>query len=124
MRSDRLRRRSAIPPVAAAMLTLTALAGCEIAGPADQLWPNTAYQPGQPWQATPAATAPSWWEDRIAIAAGTVDDRPATVISNRADDQAITVHYRDGSGALQSIAIPAGGSVGVASPPMHVVAID
>lgn len=113
------------PAVAAVLLTASLLlGGCAEGRPGDQLWPNAAFVPEDAWTAPVAERQPQWWDDQIGVAAGTVDNQPATVVSNRSADRAITVHYVDGSGASQSIAIPAGGSVGVSSPPARVVAIE
>ncbi len=100
------------------------LAACEAASPGEALWPTVAFQPADTWQPAIAAAPAAWWQDRIAVSAGTVDDRPATLLENLDTDRAVTVHYLDGSGVRQSIEVPAGGSVGVAAPPAEVIAID
>ena len=109
-------------------LVLSAIAGllaaCEAASPGDALWPTAAFQPAGPWQPVIGEAPAGWWEDRIAFSAGSVDDRPATILRNLDAGRAVTVHYLDGNGVRQSIAVPAGGSVGVAAPPAQVIAIE
>ena len=122
IRLDQSRRRLGAAMVLGALAG--PLAACDAADPGDALWPTAAFQPADPWQAAVGAPEPAWWDDRIAVSAGAVDDRPATLLRNLATDRSVTVHYLDGNGARQSIVLPAGGSVGVAAPPAQVIAID
>lgn len=122
IRAHRSRRRLAAGVILGALSGL--LAACEAARTGDALWPNVAFQPAEPWQPAAGEPAGAWWADRLAVTTDTVDDQPATVLRNLANDRDVTVHYVDGSGARQSIVLPAGGSVGVAAPPSRVIAIE
>ena len=95
------------PPPARAALTAVLLSaglllgGCEGGQPGDQLWPGSAFVPAEIWTAAVAEREPQWWDGQIDVAAGTVDDQPATVVSNRAADRAMQIlasaGYRRGS---------------------------
>ena len=100
---------------------LLLVAAC--AQPSEQLWPDVPLVPAERWVAQIPDRQPQWWDASIAVESDVIDGTAATVIISRVEDRAITVHYRDVSGAYQRITLEPGGSIAVSSPPSDVFAI-
>ena len=105
-------------------LTLAIALGSCATKPAEELWPNTPIEIGEPWQPELSAVDNlEEWAAVIDVRRAMVGNRQAVMIENLDPDRPITVYYIDNRGSYQVVQIGAGAEQAVAAAPRRIMRV-